>query len=192
MRWGRRIVVGVGAAALVGLGASNEVAAQADDPPNATGPCTADALLSNGTVIDPYTSSGPYEVPLAGSAEYSGTIGDGADRDERAFSGEVVIKTPPLFPDVVITDSWKWNGTGPGQSDEGTVTWDLPGWIPRDVEVTVEGFHQDDGARCEGSIVIELEGGLTDSPLAPAALGGTALALAGVGFSMVPRRGGAA
>lgn len=166
-------------------------AAQADDPPNATGDCSADATLSNGVTVDPYASSGVYEIPLSGSASYTGQVGDGSERSERSFSGQVVVLTPPGFPDIELTDAWTWSGTGTGQSDSGTVTWDLPSVLPRGVPFTVEGFHQDEGTRCEGSVNVKVEGGLFDSPLAPISLGGTALALAGVGFAMVPRRGGA-
>ena len=171
---------------------SPPVAAQATDPPNATGDCKAEATLSNGVVVNPYVSSGVYEMPLSGSADYTGQVGDGNERDEREFNGQVVVKTPPGFPDLELTDAWTWNGSGTRQSDSGTVTWDLPDILPRGAPFTVEGFHQDEGIRCEGSVQVEVEGGLFDSPLAPAALAGTALAMSGVGFSMVSRRGGTA
>lgn len=171
---------------------SPPVAAQATDPPNATGDCQARATLSNGVTVDPYQSSGVYEIPLSGTADYTGQVGDGSERDEREFSGQVVVKTPPGFPDIELADAWTWSGSGTGQSDSGTVDWDLPDVMPRGVPFKVEGFHQDDAIRCEGWVQVEIEGGLFDSPLAPAALAGTALAMAGVGASMITRRGGTA
>ena len=178
----------MGSMALLGGAA---VHAEATDPPNATGSCTASAAVTGGETIDPYASSGVYEIPLAGTATYTGMVGNGAERPERDFNGQVVIKTPPGVPDIELTDQWTWKGPGTGASKTGQVDWDLPTVMPRGVPFRVEGFHQDDPERCEGYVKVKIEGGLFDSPLAPAALGGTALAGLGVGLAGI-RRGGAA
>jgi hypothetical protein len=167
--------------------AAGTAAAEATDPPNATGGCSAFAIVEGGERIDPYESSGVYEIPLAGTAEYEGQVGDGEDRPERAFDGEVVIKTPPLLPDVELTDEWTWDGPGTGAFAKGDVTWDLPAGLPRGVPFKVEGYHQDDPERCEGYVRVTIEGGLFDSPVAPAALGGTALSLLGIGVAGIKR-----
>lgn len=91
-----------------------------------------------------------YEIPLSGSAEYVGTVGSGADRDERGFSGQVVIETPPGLPDIELTDRWTWAGPGTGATDTGNVSWDLPSLLPRGISLKVAGFHHDDPERCEG------------------------------------------
>jgi len=188
---GRTTLTGLLAGCGIALLAAGTAAAQATDPPNATGACTASATVTGGETIDPYASSGVYEIPLSGTASYAGAVGDGQDRPERDFNGKVVIKTPPGVPDIELTDEWTWNGPGTGASKAGDVDWDLPSVMPRGVPFRVEGFHQDNPERCEGYVNVKIEGGLFDSPLAPAALGGTALAGLGVGLAGI-RRGEAA
>lgn len=190
----RRTIVGLvlaGGSLLIG---ADHVGAEADQPANATGPCTASATILEGVdtdqiTIDPYEFSGVYEIPLQGTATYRGSVGDGQERDERNYDGKVVIKTPPGIPDVELTDEWTWKGPGTGQSADGSVDWNLPSILPRGVTFRVEGFHQDDVVRCEGYVEVQVSGGLFDSPLAPAAFGGTALAGVGVGFAGLRKRG---
>lgn len=167
---------------VVGLGLllPTTASAQATDPPNATGECTATATIDNGTVIDPYMSSGVYEVPISGSATYEGSVP--TVDTPRPISGKVEILTPPGIPNISIDDDWTWDkpdATGLGES--GDVSWDLPSVLPRGVEITVEGSHSESGTVvCDGSVTIEFEGGPFDSPLTPVSLVGTALAGAGV------------
>ena len=178
-------------ATLIGLGACG-VALAGGSPvgAEATGPCRAFAQVENGPLINPYESSGPFAIPLEGRASYEGQVGDGQDVDPpRDFSGKVVVKTPPGLPDIELTEKWTWNGPGPGKFDEGTVTWELPSAIPRGVPIRVEGEHKEEGIVCKGHVIIEVEGGFFDSPLGGAAVAGTAVTAAGVGGSMIPKRG---
>ncbi|MFK7917499.1 MAG: hypothetical protein AB8G14_05445 [Ilumatobacter sp.] len=179
----RRITTGLlasGGFLLLGAGAAD---AAATDPPNATGECSAEAVIDGGERIDPYASSGVYEIPLSGSAEYSGTVGTGEERDERSFNGSVVIETPPGLPDIELTDQWAWSGPGTGATETGNVNWDLPAALPRGIPLKVVGFHQDAPERCEGHVFVKVEGGLFDSIIGPAAIGGTLLAGVGVAFA---------
>lgn len=179
-RW--RVSSGVVAASVVLVLGGSSARAQ-DDPPNATGPCAASAVLSNGVTVDPYASSGTYPIPIEGSADYQGAV-EADVETPRPINGEVTIRTPPGLPDVTVTDQWEWsNDASDGLSDSGSVSWELPSVLPRGVPITVEGFHQDQGVRCEGSITVELEGGAFDSPLTFVSLGGTALAAIGLGFA---------
>lgn len=183
----RRVMTGLiagGGIMLLGAGVAH---AEATDSPNATGACTAEAVIAGGESINPYASSGVYVIPLSGSAQYTGTVGSGEDRDERGFNGQIVIETPPGFPDIELTDQWTWEGPGTGAAETGDVNWDLPSVLPRGVPLKVVGFHQDDPERCEGHVFVEVEGGLFDSVMGPAALGGTVLAGAGVAFAGMRR-----
>ena len=178
---------------VVGLGLMlpSTASAQATDPPNATGDCTATAVLDNGTVIDPYVSSGVYEVPISGSATYEGSVP--AVETPRPINGKVEIITPPGIPNISIDEDWTWDDpAATGLGEAGEVSWDLPSVLPRGVQITVEGFHAENGTVvCEGSVTIEFEGGPFDSPLTPISLVGTALAGAGV-FVAGLAKGGAA
>ncbi|MEQ8716972.1 MAG: hypothetical protein RIE08_05115 [Acidimicrobiales bacterium] len=188
----RRIVV----AAVVGLGAlllaAGAAAAQGfpdDYPANATGRCTASADLSNGVRVDPYESGGVYELPISGSATYEGTTPYSGP--ERRIEGFVKIKTPPGIPDISFDDRWVWDDDATDSSDRGTVTWDFPSAIPRNVEMTVVGQHVDaDGIRCNGTIKIRFEGGFFDTFVGWVAVGGTAVSATGVAFSAVSKATG--
>lgn len=173
--------------------AADRAGAEATDPPNATGECRAFAEIEGYQTIDPYRSSGVYEIPLSGTARYEGATpggGEGIEVPERQISGEVVIKTPPGIPDIQLTDAWSWNEPATGTFDAGTVDWDLPSALPRGVPFRVEGYHAEEGITvCEGYVDVEVEGGLFDSPFAPVSLGGTALAAAGLGLAMVKKGG---
>lgn len=179
----RHGVVGVaGAAATIGVLvlAGGGVAHAQDQPPDLEGPCTAQATLSNGVVVDPARSSGVYVVPIEGSAQYSGSVN--ADVVvPRAISGKVTIVSPPGFPAITVSDSWVWNSpSSVSLSSTGSVSWKLPKWLPRGVPITVEGVHRDAGLTCRGSVTIELEGSAFDSPLTYAAIAGTAVTGLGV------------
>ncbi|MEX2625799.1 MAG: hypothetical protein WD225_02885 [Ilumatobacteraceae bacterium] len=186
----RRASLAVVAASVVFVFGGSPARAQ-DDPPNATGLCTASATLSNGVTVDPYASAGTYPIPIEGSADYQGAV-EADVETPRPISGEVTIRTPPGIPAVTVTEAWEWsNDSSDALSDSGSVSWELPSALPRGVPITVEGFHQDQGVRCEGSITVELEGGAFDSPLTFAALGGTVLAAVGLGFAGLAGGGGA-
>ncbi len=169
--------------------ASTPAGAQTE-PPNATGPCEAQATLSNGVVVDPYVWSGVYEIPLSGSAQYSGAV-TGSVTPPRPISGEVYIDGP-LGAKVSVFDDWTWSEPDSDLvTKSGSVDWDLPSWLPRGTELTVSGVHNDVGFVCEGSITVELEGDFFDSPLAVASVVGTVLSGLGLVGALFARAGGA-
>ncbi len=174
---------GLFAMAVLVLAFPSAAAAQGE-PPNATGPCRASATLSNGVVVNPYESSGVYEMPLSGSASYSGAVT--ADvTTPRAISGEVRIITPPGIPDITLTDEWVWDDPeADGISSDGDVSWNLPKSLPRGVEMLVDGFHSEPGVLCEGSVIVKLEGGFLDSPVSYVAIGGTVVGAIGLLLAM--------
>lgn len=179
----RAIVVGV-----VVFLATTPAGAQTE-PPNATGPCRAQATLSNGVVVDPYVSSGVYEIPISGSAQYSGAV-TGSVTPPRPISGEVYIDGP-LGTKISVFDDWTWSDDSSDLVEKsGSVDWDLPSWLPRGTELTVSGVHNDVGFVCEGSVTFELEGGFFDSPLGPVAVVGTVLTGIGLAGALVAKAGG--
>lgn len=153
-------------------------------PVDFNGPCTVSAtILETGAVIDPRESGGVYSAPLQGSASYEGSIAVAAE--ERPNNGQVTVATPPGVPAFTLK---RWSDDdGVTVSDSGTVTWDIPSFVPRGIIVTVSGYHIDVGARCDGSIQVKLEGGFFDSPVGPASLVLTVLFGLGMLFAAVPR-----
>ena len=160
------------------------------EPPNATGPCEAQATLSNGVVIDPYVSGGVFEIPLSGSARYEGAV-TGPVTPPRPISGEVYIDGP-LGTQISAFDEWTWSEPESDLvAESGSVDWDLPSWLPRGTEITVSGVHNDVGFVCEGSVTVELEGDFFDSPLAVVSVVGTLLSGVGLVGALFARAAGA-
>jgi hypothetical protein len=183
----RHVAGGIGVGALMFLTASP--AAAQSEPPNSAGPCQAQATLSNGVVVDPYVSSGVYEIPLSGSAQYSGAV-TAAVTPPRPISGEIYIDGP-LGAKISVFDDWSWSNDSSELVDKsGSVDWDLPSWLPRGTELTVSGVHNDVGFVCEGSVTLELEGGFFDSPLGAVAVVGTVLTGLGLAGALVAKAGG--
>ncbi|MFT6761643.1 MAG: hypothetical protein ACJAXA_000286 [Candidatus Aldehydirespiratoraceae bacterium] len=173
------------------LSAAGGAQGQANDPPNATGMCAGEAVVTGGPVMDPYQSIGVYEIPLEGDASYSGIAGSGEDRDEREFNGRVFIEAPAFVPRIELTEEWTWSGPGTAARETGNVNWKLPELTPRGVPIKVVGFHQDSPERCDGHVFVEVEGWFFDSILGAGALGGTAVPVAGVALAGL-RRGATA
>ena len=151
--------------------------------PDFNGPCTVSAtIVETGVAIDPKASGGVYTAPLQGSASYEGSIAVAAE--ERPINGQVSVATPPGIPSFTLK-SWQ-DDDADSVTDSGTVTWDIPSFVPRGVIVTVSGYHNDAGARCDGSIQVKIEGGFFDSPVGPASLVLTVLFGLGMLFAAVP------
>ena len=160
------------------------------EPPNATGPCQAQATLSNGVEVDPYVSSGVYEIPLSGTAQYSGAV-TGSVTPPRPISGQVYIDGP-LGTKISVFDDWTWSTPDSDLVNKsGSVDWDLPSWLPRGTELTVSGVHNDVGLVCEGSVTFKLEGGFFDSPLGVVSVVGTVLSGIGLVGALFAKAGGA-
>lgn len=179
---------------LAALGAGSAIAyaqdgsaSDASVPPSFTGGCTARANIEGHGSIDPAASGGVYTVPKSGSASYTGRVP--VEGDDRTTSGEVQIKLPLGIPAITIK-SWSGDNTD-GNSDSGTVSWDIPALVPGNVEMTVSGFHQDEGARCEGRIKVKLDGSGIASAGGLGVLGGTILTLVGLIWTSIPKPGGA-
>jgi hypothetical protein len=87
-------------------------------------------------------------------------------------------------PSISLDDQWTWGPELTGVGKTGTVTWELSDWLPREVELTVRGVHNENGAVfCEGSVKILFEGSPWDSLVTPLSMGATALALGGLAWT---------
>ena len=178
-------------AGILSLAIASAQGATASDntvPPKFTGGCTASASIAGYGTIDPAASGGVYTVPKSGSASYTGSVP--VEGQDRTTSGKVEVGLPLGLPSITIK-SWGGDNTD-GNSDTGDVTWDIPSWVPGNVEMTVSGYHQDEGGvRCEGRIKVKLDGGGLGSAIGLVAVGLTVVSLAGLAWSMFPRGGGA-
>lgn len=176
-------------ASLAGFGAALAQGATGSDhtiDPKLTGGCTASATYDLGT-FDPAESGGVYTVPKSGSATYTASVP--VTGENRATSGKVEIALPLGLPSITVK-SWNDDDTD-RNSDSGSVSWDIPSIVPGNVELNVSGYHQDEGARCEGRIKVKLDGSGIGSPVGLASVVLTLVSLAGVVWSAVPGKGGA-
>ncbi len=154
--------------------------------PSFTGGCTASATIAGFGGVDPAVSGGVYTVPKSGEAKYSGSVP--AQGDDRTTNGNVKINLPLGLPGITVK-SWSSDKTD-GNSDTGTVRWDIPSIVPGNVEMTVSGFHQDEGVRCAGRIKIKLDGRGIASPIGLGTVGLTIVSLAGLIWASTPKPGG--
>jgi len=149
--------------------------------PKFTGGCTARATYNLGT-FDPAVSGGVYTVPKSGSASYNATVP--VEGEDRVTSGKVEVALPLGLPAITVK-SWGGDNTD-GNSDAGSVSWDIPDLVPGNVELNVSGYHQDEGVRCEGRIKVKLEGSGIGSVPGIVAIGLTLVSFAGAVWSAVP------
>jgi hypothetical protein len=158
------------------------------------GDCEASGTIQEtGLVIDPATDDGPFTVPLEGTVEWSGQVGDGGDTAERATDGAIAVAVvaPPLI-DTIFGGLLEFRDWGDPDAvttfEAGTDTYELPDITPRDTELLVTGFHNDPVANCDGEVIIVVEGDPLDSPLAIGAVAGTLITGAGVAAAGMTRR----
>jgi hypothetical protein len=177
-RWRFGMAIAVMAAAV--LASSSPAGAEME------GPCTAQATFRNGTkdggsfTVDA-SSTDVVKVPLSDTVDWTGSIAVPAV--ERPIEGEVTLQMPWPFGAVSL-HSWGGDTTAKVQGS-GTEEYDLPSFVPRGVEMTVEAVHRD-AATCRASLRIEVEGSATDSPLVWPSLGLTAASLALLGLAGRP------
>ncbi|HNJ97220.1 MAG TPA: hypothetical protein PLV13_03795 [Ilumatobacteraceae bacterium] len=146
------------------------------------GPCTATGQWQDADLFVDAEAVGSevVEIPRKDKVDWTGSIaaepGDGC--------GSIWLELPPPFGKVEI-DSWTTTGTN--NSNFGTNDYDLPKFVPANVEFTVAGEHTDTvNGTCTGSVTIKIKGGVTDSPVFYAAAVATIAFGALLGFSLVP------
>jgi hypothetical protein len=100
---------------------------------------------------------------------------------EAPYSGNIKVSLPPPFGEVTI-DSWK--GSSDSTKNSGTKHYDIPGFVPANVEFEVSGFHTQNGVTCTGAVKVKIEGSgfgpFSIATLVLTLLSGAGLVLAGL------------
>jgi hypothetical protein len=74
---------------------------------------------------------------------------------EAPYSGNIKVSLPPPFGEVTI-DSWK--GSSDSTKNSNVKHYDIPGFVPANVEFEVSGFHNQNGVNCVGAVKLKIEG----------------------------------
>ncbi len=129
------------------------------------GPCEGTGTFrSDGEVVNARTAE-TITVADEDTVDYVGTIN--TDEIDRSHNGAIELDLPFPLPNVAVVD-WGTDSTDANE-DSDSYDYELPWFVPRGVEIPVEGFHHDTAGDCEGSVTIKIEGGPFDAPLATAA-----------------------
>jgi len=168
----------LGAVAIGFLVAGSASPANADVPGDSG--CQGSAQwMKDGLLVVAETDGGVYTIPRSDTVSWEGSVAGPPGE----YSGSVSIDMPPGFPDIKVDD---WSGDSETTSNSGQQEYDLPFVVPAGVEFKVIGQHEDDNGGCSGTITFEIEGGVFDSPITLASLGGTALTAILSAFALKP------
>jgi hypothetical protein len=161
-------------------------AADLVDPPGA---CVGTAVWQEGGPSIVSTERSPddvVEIPRKATVNWTGRVVGPQAGTERTIDGEVFIDLPPLLGGITLD---RWSGRASNVDKSGTYSYDLPSIIPAGVVFTVVGEHAENGkVHCDGEADVMIKGGVFDSPLVWAALGG--LLLLGVLTALAGRSDG--
>jgi hypothetical protein len=118
-----------------------------------------------------YTAAdtGVDEIPRVDDVKWAGQIA--VPPVDSPYSGHIEVELPPPFGSVSI-DSW--SGTTDSVQNSDTRHYDIPGFVPANVEFSVSGSHTQGGITCSGSVKLVIEG----STFGPFAIGTLVLTLA--------------
>jgi hypothetical protein len=103
-----------------------------------------------------YTAAdaGVDKVPRVDDVVWAGSITN-APSGQQAYSGHIEVELPPPFGGVTIDT---WGGTTDSTGNNGTKHYDIPGFVPANVQFPVSGSHTQGGLTCSGSVTVEIEG----------------------------------
>ena len=151
----------------------------ADAAPSGATVSPSDKCIGTGDFVKSghnYTAAdaGVDEVPRVDDVKWAGEIKIPAT--ESAYSGHIEVELPPPFGKVTI-DTWK--GSSDSVKNSGTKHYDLPGFVPANVEFEVSGAHSQGGITCTGAVKVKIAGS-TFGPFSIATLGLTLLFGAGL------------
>jgi hypothetical protein len=175
---------GVATAGILIAGATTLLlASRSDASLTPRGRCTVLATVTPGNVkIDPAQSEGPFTVPREGRVRWLAALTAPEPAEPRAFRGALAVVGPGGLDDLLEGpfEFREWSNPGSRRiADGGGERYELPSWTPRGVDIPVRGFQRDDLGGCRGEILVRVEGGRFDSPLAWIAVGGTLFWLGG-------------
>jgi hypothetical protein len=148
----KRVLLGFAALALAGM------FLLMDASPSGATVTPSDKCIGNGQFVKlgkTYHASdtGVDEVKRVDDVNWDGEIVVPAENV--AYSGEIKVSLPPPFGEVTV-DSWK--GTSDSTKNSGKKHYDLPGFVPGNVEFEVSGFHTQNGVTCTGAVKVKIEG----------------------------------
>jgi hypothetical protein len=178
----KRVLLGFAALSLAGLFVFVDAA-----PSGAVmdkGTCTGSGTFKKGGFTVTQAETGVVEVPAKDEVTWQGALPSKPAAPE-AYRGHIQIDMPLPFPPIDI-DSW--SGTSDSQGNDGVKKYDIPSWVPRNVELNVVGEHIV-STTCKGHVKIKLKGSLLDSPVGPGSLVLTALSGAGFVAAGLPKKG---
>jgi len=137
------------------------------------GGCTGSAVFSDGTTV---TESTPLSevvvVPEEDSVVYQGSINLPPPDEEVPFSGAVSVRLPRFNWAVV-----SWEDTTEEVSAGGTYSYEVPGFVPRGVQLEVSASHTQQGQTCDVAVTMKLDG----DPGAAAIISATGMVVFAVG-----------
>lgn len=161
----KRVILAAGATLLLGsafiLMSAGPAGAVIDE-----GPCSGSGTFKDGTTV-PATESGVVEIPEKDTVSWEGSLG--ATTGDVPYKGKIEVSLPPPFPALKIDD---WTGTTDSTGNQGTKKYDIPGYVPKGVELEVLGEHSQGSVTCKGHVTIKLSGS-TFGPVTIVSLIGT-------------------
>ena len=142
------------------------------------GECTGSGTFEKGGFTVTQAETGVIEVPEKDSVTWKGDLPAKPAAPE-AYSGKIEVALPPPFAPIKI-DSW--SGTSDSQGNNGVKKYDIPGFVPKNVELEVQGQHTG-STTCKGHVKIKIKGSsvgpVSVASLAATAATGLGLVLAG-------------
>ena len=151
-------------------------------PTTIGGPCDGSGTLQKlGKTVEA-AESGVVEIEYKDTVAWEGSI-TGAS-GEQSYSGNIEVDLPAPFGSLSI-DSWK--GTTDSTANSGTKDYDIPGWVPANVEFRVKGIHTQGSATCAGSVKLKLKGSALNAFSAGSLIG---TVLTGIGLVFAGRAKG--
>jgi hypothetical protein len=178
----KRVVLGFAALSLAGLFVFTDAA-----PSGAVmdqGTCTGSGTFKNGGFTVTQAETRVVEVPAKDEVSWQGAL-PSKPAAPVAYSGSIAIDLPAPFAPLSI-DSW--SGTSDSQGNDGVKKYDIPSWVPRNVELNVVGEHTG-STTCKGHVKIKIKGSAA-GPFSIASLIATALTGVGLVLSGRPKIGG--
>ncbi len=118
------------------------------------GGCTGSAAFSDGTTV---TESTPLSqvviVPDGDTVAYKGSINLPAPADEVPFAGGVSVRLPRFSWTVI-----DWSDGTVEVSASGSYTYEVPGFVPKGVQLEVSAKHIQQGQTCVVAVTMKLDG----------------------------------
>ncbi|MEY2402556.1 MAG: hypothetical protein QOD38_107 [Acidimicrobiaceae bacterium] len=179
----KRVLLSFAALSLMGLFVLVSPPAAAA-PTVVNGPCTGEGTFKDGGFTKTASETGVVEIPRKDDVAWQGAIA--IPPTESAYSGKIELETPAGMPAISI-DSW--SGSSDSIANAGVKHYDIPSWVPANVEFKVKGTHTQGGITCSGFVKLKIKGSAV-GPFSIASLVGTGLTGLGLLLAGRPKVGG--